>query len=80
MIESSIECEIIVDIQKEAPISQKIYNEQNSTRYDLLQFSIFFFHYRFSDKIVAPYTKCVADTLKLLNVMIDRQVDNSTDY
>ena len=46
MVESGIECEIIADIQMEAPISQKIYNQRNSTRYNVLQFSIFLFYYR----------------------------------
>ena len=81
MVESSFKWEIIAEIQKEAPISQKIYNQLNSTRYGALQFSIFLFHNRFSGKIDIPYTKWITDTLlKLFDVMIDRQVDNSTDY
>ena len=80
MVESSIECEIIADIQKEVPMSQKIYIQQKSTWYSALQFSIFLFHYRFSGELVTLYTKWIADTLKFLEVMIGRQVDNSTDY
>ena len=65
-------------MQKEAPISLKIYNQRNSARYGALQFSIFLFHYRFSGKIVTLCAKGIADTLlKLLDVMIDRPVDNS---
>ena len=56
MVKSSIECEVIADIQKEAPISQKIYNQRNNIRYGALQFSIFS-HFIFSGEIVTPYTK-----------------------